>query len=178
MRGTCLSLLLALVPSLASAEALYRWVDAQGNVHLGETAPPGAAAEVWKPKPLESAPAFPLPQGAAPRAKPRAAARTPSARAAPEQATVGGRTEAQWRREALEKEARISSIESRIAETEAMPDSWSSHSTGGGVRVVHRDSDKERILSRLRRDLERAQADAEQFEDYARSLGVPPGWLR
>jgi hypothetical protein len=189
------ALLVALVPCAGAADEMYRWVDAQGNVHLSETPPEGAAAEVWKPKPLETAPPIPTRERASAPAKARPSGRTPGAAQgsgslrAPSPAsassrgsdepTVAGRTEAEWRRDALEKQERVSTIESKIQEAEEMPEfSSSTFKKGSGGSQIVGGSSKQGILIGLRHDLQRAQSDLERFEDYARTQGVPAGWLR
>lgn len=189
------ALLVALAPCVAAADEMYRWVDAQGNVHLSETPPEGAQAEVWKPKPLETAPPIPTRERASAPVKPRASGRTPSAAessgsprapspasassGASDEPRVAGRTEAEWRRDALEKQERVSTIESKIQEAEEMPEfSSTTFGRGSGGSYAVGGSSKSGILIGLRHDLQRAQADLERFEDYARTQGVPAGWLR
>lgn len=52
----------ALVFAAAQAQQVYRWVDAQGNVHYSQTPPPSAAS---KAKMIEIAPPPPDPTGVA-----------------------------------------------------------------------------------------------------------------
>lgn len=76
MNRLLLPLLLALSP-LAQAASVYRWVDAQGQVHYGQTPPPSAAAE---PHSVKVPPASPsaAPAAASPAAPPAASATTPA----------------------------------------------------------------------------------------------------
>jgi hypothetical protein len=192
---TWAALIVALAPALAGADEMYRWVDAQGNVHLSETPPEGANAEVWKPKPLETAPPIPTRERASAPAKPRASGRTPGAAKgsgslrAPSPASassgdsdeprVAGRTEAEWRRDALEKQEQVSTVESKIQAAEEMPEfSSSTFKKGSGGTQIVSGTSKQGILIGLRHELQRAQSDLERFEDYARTQGVPAGWLR
>ena len=61
-RLTALLLALVLIPSVGVADAMYKWVDAQGNVHYSDKPAPGATkvdvpkARTFTP-PLEAAPA-------------------------------------------------------------------------------------------------------------------------
>jgi hypothetical protein len=58
---TSLILVLALIPSLGAADTMYKWVDAQGNVHYSDKPAPGAT-KIDVPK----ARTFTPPQVAAP----------------------------------------------------------------------------------------------------------------
>jgi hypothetical protein len=58
---TILILALALMPSMGTADSMYKWVDAQGNVHYSDKPAPGAT-KIDVPK----APTFTPPQVAAP----------------------------------------------------------------------------------------------------------------
>lgn len=63
-----LLLLLLALPPLAQAASVYRWVDAQGQVHYGQAPPPAAGAE---PHSVKVSPASPAPP---PSARPSATA--------------------------------------------------------------------------------------------------------
>jgi len=54
MSKTTAALLLVLLPLLASAAPMYRWVDAQGQVHYTQTPPPGFNADKVVPAPPPS----------------------------------------------------------------------------------------------------------------------------
>ncbi len=173
----------ALSPCVCLAAEMYRWVDAQGNVHLSETPPEGGAAEVWKPKPLETAPAIPSAQQRRAPAKPRAAAHATgatNAASASAEPKVAGRTEPEWRREALDKQQAIAELESKLQAVEEGPEfsstTFKRNAYGGKYAVGG--SSKSSVLLGLRNELSRAQTNLEHFEDYARELGVPAGWLR
>ena len=167
---------IAVLPYTAVAGEMYRWVDAQGNVHLSETPAEGTAAEVWKPEPLETAPAIPSPEQ---RPAPASSKAVPPASAS-EEPKVGGQTEAEWRREALDKQQAIATLEDRIREVEEGPEfsrtTFKRNAYGGKYAIAG--TSKSAVLSGLRHDLSRAQTNLERFEDYARELGVPAGWLR
>lgn len=47
--------LMLLVPLLAEAASMYRWVDARGHVHYSQSPPPGFNAEEVKPAPPPAA---------------------------------------------------------------------------------------------------------------------------
>lgn len=63
-RLTALFLALVLIPSVGMADAMYKWVDAQGNVHYSDKPAPGAT-KIDVPK----ARTFTPPQVAAPEGK-------------------------------------------------------------------------------------------------------------
>jgi hypothetical protein len=45
-RTVSLAALIALLPALAAADQVYKWVDEQGRVHFSQTPPPSAASNV------------------------------------------------------------------------------------------------------------------------------------
>ena len=77
MNRSLLLLLLIVLPTLAQATSVYRWVDAQGQVHYGQAPPPAAGAE---PHSVRVAPASPA---AAPAARPTTAPAAPATAAKP-----------------------------------------------------------------------------------------------
>jgi hypothetical protein len=163
----------------ASAGEIYRWVDAQGNVHFSDEPPPHQAGSEWQPEadgtfqvvPQEP----PAPRATPPRARVPAPAR-PAAAKPPQQARKGGATQQEWRRRSQAIEREVSGIEKQL---EALDE---------GPLVVHRSSrqngvwwDQENTAqrrARLERELEQANRDLEKLQDKARRAGVPPGWLR
>jgi hypothetical protein len=162
----------AALPCTASADEMYRWIDAQGNLHLSETPPPGQAAEPWEPA-EKSAIQQTLPTPAPPREQ-RTARQAPAAQEAPEK--VAGQTEDEWRQRALEHQQRIEQLEHQIEQVEAGPDFHSTHFSRNGY--ADSGTSKQAVLMGLRAELERAQSHLESFEEHARTAGVPPGWLR
>ena len=168
--------LVAAVP--ASADELYRWLDARGGVHFGSVPPPGARS-IRKVEPgaadaritiapaLDAAPAPASSGDPAPRAHdPRA---TLEALEAAEPTAIAGRSESQWRERALALKAKIEKAE---AELDYAEDQLSS---SYGLRSS---AYYQRRVDRAKASLASARDAFERFEDNARQLGVPPGWLR
>jgi hypothetical protein len=94
---------------------------------------------------------------------------------------VGGHEEAWWRASQQSREQTVSALEQGVAtcqKTEAPADAGVVDGYGIGrvrgrpVLVPLKRCDDERA------SLDAARAELERFEDQARRLGVPPGWLR
>jgi hypothetical protein len=180
-------LLLALAlcaPLPALADDMYRWVDARGEIHFGADPPPGArnvrrvdgsgarsinvvpGAPVAPPReaPLVAPPEDAAPAAPVPALVPGAGALDPSASTA-----IGGRSEDDWRAEARRLTRKVESLE---ADLERADDQRRS-------AISPRDSSYyERKVARLEQQLEAAQSALDTFEERARKLEVPPGWLR
>jgi len=93
----------------------------------------------------------------------------------------GGHEEAWWRASQRSREEAVAALEQSAAtceKTEAPADAGVVDGYGVGrirgraVLVPLKRCDDERAR------LDAARADLERFEDQARQLGVPPGWLR
>lgn len=184
-----LALLLGALPWGAAAGEMYRWTDAQGNVHLGATPPPGAKAELWEPgrdviqkvvpdrpePPAAAGPPSLLRPRVAPKLRPGSLPRAPERGPGPEM--IGGWTEREWRREAQRLGGEVERLEQRIEDAEDGPE----------FTTTRFDPDRgfktgQTSKASLIRDLEKKRAAArkkfDDLEDRAREAGVPPGWLR
>jgi hypothetical protein len=104
-----------------------------------------------------------------------------AAQAAEPRETIGGRDEAWWRGNAEERTSTVASLEHEVEvceKTEAptgadVVDGYGvGRMRGGPVLVPLKRCDE------VRTRLEQARSDLERFEDLARQLDVPPGWLR
>jgi hypothetical protein len=173
----------------AAADEIYRWVDAQGNVHFGSAPPPGARQlQVANPEkgrgslviaPRSTAqPAVPPARAASPAAQQRLgasgqwssgedeAASGGEAPVVPEQ--PGGRSEESWRSEGRRYhealEARRRSLES-LEESERRAFQRSARAT---------DYD---AIDRAKAALRSAEDPLNDFEQRAREAEVPPSWL-
>jgi hypothetical protein len=98
-----------------------------------------------------------------------------------EPATIGGHDEAWWSTQARAHEHEIERLEADLEaceEREAPP----AYQNVPGQIYRGRDGDlRVREVVRcdeLRDELEAARVALDEFEDLARRLGVPPGWLR
>jgi len=177
---TCTSALLCFAsPIDVRADTMYRWKDAQGRTHFGSQPAPGAL-DVQEIKPKGDSPAINIVSGVEEPAASTASSpgnRRPETAAARrlreleerEPTSIGGRSEASWRRQALQLEQRIESLEEQLAHAE---DQLSS------AYALGRAAYYQRRVNRLERSLESAKEALDRFEDRARELGVPPGWLR
>ena len=100
----------------------------------------------------------------------------------PERATplIGGRSEAGWRDTALAQQRALESAEAELASCEAREAPAPYRDVAGYVArgrrgpywVEVKNCDDARI------EVRDAQREIRDFEDQARRLGVPPGWLR
>jgi hypothetical protein len=171
---------LALCAGTARAQEMYRWLDAHGGVHFGSEPPADArSVEPWSPdsgrlriespSPAED-PGPPVPAAAAARP----IAPPPEA----EEERLGGRTEAEWRRQSHQLEGRVRDLENQIEELEESTQAyggWGTHRDSNGMtqRVSVPDQ-----AQQLEKQLRQAESELEALEEEARRLGVPPGWLR
>lgn len=164
---------LSLLPCVAPADEVYRWVDEQGQLHFSNTPPPnGKAVQVEKPaRPRINR--VPLEGSAAVH---RGAARVrPPASAAPERETIGGQGEAEWRARSEELGGRADAIRAELDSTRDGGEFYEARYRDG-VRVGS--ENKSRRIERLEHELEAAEDVYDEFEDRARGADVPPGWLR
>jgi hypothetical protein len=176
--------LLALAVAQARADDMYRWVDAQGEIHFGADPPKGArnvrrvdgsgarSINVVPGTPVappREAPRVAPPEDAAPVGTvqglvPGEGALHPSASTA-----IGGRSEDDWRTEAQRLTRKVESLEAQLERADDQRRS----------AISPRDSSYyERKVARLEQELEAAQSALDRFEERARKLEVPPGWLR
>jgi hypothetical protein len=101
-------------------------------------------------------------------------------RAEEEPATIGGRDPVWWATQARAHESRVERLEADLArceEREAPP----AYRNVPGQIYRGRDGLRYREVVRcdeLRDELDAARLALDDFEDLARRLGVPPGWLR
>jgi len=103
------------------------------------------------------------------------------AAAAEPRETIGGRDEAWWRENAERRSQAVTDLEQEVGaceKTEAptgadVVDGYGvGHVRGRPALVPLKRCDEQRAR------LEQARGDLERFEDLARRLDVPPGWLR
>jgi len=102
------------------------------------------------------------------------------AQAGGELETIGGRDRVWWSRQALAHERAIERLEQELAECEEREAPPAYQNVPGQV-YRGRDGYRYRELVRcddLRDELGAARDAQDAFEDLARRLGVPPGWLR
>jgi hypothetical protein len=94
--------------------------------------------------------------------------------------TIGGHEEAWWSAAARAHERAVERAEAALADCEEreaplsyrnVPGQWVRGRDGYRVREIVR-------CDALEDELEEAREDLEDFEERARRLGVPPGWLR
>jgi hypothetical protein len=158
---------------------MYRWLDAEGQVHLGETPPAGAHGVERVDGAGGGAVINVAPQSAEPpRAKATAPARSergssPGATRERDEdrepSSIGGKSEGQWRSEALRLEERIERERQKLQKAEEQLSN--AYALGSSAYYQRRvDSAKAAV--------EDSEGDLERLEDRARELGVPPGWLR
>lgn len=152
-RSLALLLIALALPDAATADAVYRWVDAQGVVHYSSVAPRGVDFERIDPGARPRA----LPSLANPRAQDDAEDTQPSAdtAAAPADATepsaddLGLTEEQQLRRAALQAEAsdrRAQLAQQRQERCQAARRQYDELTTHSRVRIRD-DSGRERLLS-------------------------------
>jgi hypothetical protein len=100
--------------------------------------------------------------------------------AQPEPDTIGGHDPVWWSREARAHEREIERLEQTLADCEEREAPPAYRNVPGQV-YRGRDGYRYREVVRcddLRDELAAARAAQDEFEDLARRLGVPPGWLR
>jgi len=187
----CAALVLAaslLVPCTGLADEVYRWVDEQGRVHFSSTPPPRGAkkweAEKKRDKinvmgPQSNAPPVQR-QSAAPPTRPTANSLSGWGMRAPKPASgaqklPGGKSEDAWRLEANKLRGEVERLESELEKTDDGGEFYEARYRDG-IRVGS--ENKSSRMARLERQLEEAQDRFDTFEDRARELDVPPGWLR
>ncbi len=172
-------LLLTPVVQVVHADTIYQWIDPQGRVHYGSNPPPDArqvrgldssksSAEVN----IVSGVGDPMASTAPTRGRRRPetdAARRLRKLEEQEPTSLGGMREGQWRSRARSLEQKVESLESQLEHAE---DQLSSAYALGRAAIY------QRRVNRLERKLEAARDAFERFEERARELGVPPGWLR
>ncbi len=186
MRFAALALLWSTV---ASAQAVYTWVDKEGETHFTDdpsTAPKGAKVHTTEGVELSNVPA----ERTAPRpapVEPRRPAPTPGPKPTAEE-------EARWRKLFRDATTRVTTLEEEIErdrkqveEINGMPITGTytcySRQAGGGRIVVPCGSNpahtriKERLATN-RSALERAKADLDDLERRASFAGVPREWRR
>ncbi len=94
--------------------------------------------------------------------------------------TIGGHDEPWWRAQAHAHEQAALRFEQKLGECEER-EAPPAYDPVSGQVFRGRDGLRYRELLRcdeLRADLERAREALDEFEDLARRLEVPPGWLR
>ena len=176
-----LGLLLALLaaPGAAPADEIYRWVDKEGNVHFGEAPPAGKGAKSWEGGPRERLTIVPRREDAseaAPASQPPAR-RAPAARDESQEEParkIAGRYEWQWRNQGRQYQGRIDAVEAKLQrEHERSASTW-----GSSLSAARWEARQQIRIEELERDLVAAEGALDEFEEYARESGVPPGWLR
>lgn len=178
MCALLVALALCATPGPAVSEDVYRWVDEQGRVHFSSTPPPGQRARKWEGEKrdeinvvgdrVNAPPARVRPRSRTGRGVPGARTEKPK--------QVGGRSESEWRAQAVAMEQKISGLEQAIESVEDGPEFYRKTYRRNGVR-----GKRENKASRLRgleSKLQAAQDSFDRFEERARKAGVPPGWLR
>ena len=178
-----------LVPCTGLADEVYRWVDEQGRIHFSSTPPPRGARK-WEAENKRDRINVMSPESNAPPAQRKSAApptpppanslsgwgmRAPQPRAPSAQQLPGGKSEAGWRLEANRLRGEVERLEAELEKTDAGGDFYEARYRDG-IRVGS--EDKPRRLARLERQLEEAEDRFDSFEERARELEVPPGWLR
>lgn len=105
----------------------------------------------------------------------------PAPVAADDPERIGGRDESAWREQAHALAGEIEWLEARVEEceeSEAPP----AYDGVGGYWVRGRDGRLRRVevkrCDEQRAELSAARGALDRFEERARRLGVPPGWLR
>lgn len=168
------------IPCASVAGEIYRWVDAEGNVHFSETPPASAHAREWeKPddgrvtiferdRPPLSTPPAPQQDRTPPPASPQ------TSRQSDKPEKIAGKYEWQWRKEARSLETKVESLEEQL---ESAKDS-SLSGFPSSMASARFDARKQERIERLEGQIEAAEDRLELFEDDARQSGVPPGWLR
>jgi hypothetical protein len=168
------------LPSSTRAEDLYRWHDPQGRVHWG-TVPAVGATDVERIDPaagkgtltvVPSAAPAPAPIRPGPRTRPGAetdAARRLRQLEEQEPTVIAGKREADWRSQALDHESHLRSLREQLEKAEY--ELSNAYALGRAARYQRR-------VDSLKSQLEAAEQSMDDFEDRARELGVPPGWLR
>jgi len=156
----------------ANAEDLYRWKGSDGSVHFGST-PPSDAIDLRRVDEGSGGNVTIVPGTAPTSATDAGSAAAPGERLealeAQEPKSIGGLPEWRWRRDAKRLERNIERLQSDL---EAAEERLSSSYTLRDAAIY-----KSRV-DRLERELADAERAFEEFEDHARELGVPPGWLR
>ena len=139
---------LCALPCVALADEICRWVDAEGPVHCG-SAPPS----VGVPGPASLAPGD-----------------------SSEPESIGGRTEPEWRNEALRLLKQIDFHQDRIELIEAELSFPSRY--GSSVGAARHEARQRRKIEELGREIAEVEEQLEELHRHARRLGVPHGWLR
>jgi hypothetical protein len=170
----------ALLAALPAGAEVYRWTDAQGEVHYSsdlndvpvaqrEAAKAGAGATGRGA--VMRIEAKPRPQPAAAPTAPPAAAPVPQR---PAEETYGGRNESSWRAEAAQYRKAIEQLEQQAAACTAGEFPWSAGARGRTAA----DESADDACGRIQNELEMNRRWQERFEETAHGAGVPPGWLR
>lgn len=197
---------LGLIASDAAAE-LYRYVDEAGKPHAVSELHmvPGeyrdaAIADLEKRKAENhgslnlSQDASKSPSESATPAAPRAVA--PAASTAAGSNEIGGHEEFWWRSQAELRRKKLAGLQSQLEAARADDENWSNQIyRSGGKRggkpgrgpgrdrgraalLSAADDTDEPTIEELEEAVRQAEQDQDDFEDNARSTGVPPGWLR
>ena len=124
--------------------------------------------------PAAPAPRSETPEQEAPRATMPREPATPA---------IGGRSEAEWRDGALERQRAVESAEAALAACEAREAPAPVRDYAGYYRPAARPRDGWRWVEikncdDARLDLGDAQRELDDFEEQARRSDVPPGWMR
>jgi hypothetical protein len=104
----------------------------------------------------------------------------PAARAEDDPPTIGGRDQVWWATQARAYESGVDRLEQDLAQCEEREAPPAYRNVPG---QIYRGRDGLRVrevvrCDELREELDAARQALDDFEDLARRLGVPPGWLR
>ena len=96
---------------------------------------------------------------------------------------IGGRSEADWRDGALQRQRALASAQTALAACEEREAPEPVRDYAGYYRPAARPRDGYRWVGikscdDARTDLSDAQRDLDDFEEQARKAAVPPGWMR
>jgi hypothetical protein len=182
--ATILFALLALQVTPVGAE-IYRYVDANGNERFtadlhevpvdqrGDASGDAASRGTLNGGFSHESPS--APNAPSPNARPQAPASQ-----APSGERVAGRDEAAWRRDRATLVTRIESLETHIATCEKVeaPKPQMPDARRRDWRQDERRMDIVQGCQHAKSDLGAAELALANFDEHARTQGVPPGWLR
>ncbi len=192
LRIPCLlgvALALACTGRDAAAE-IYRWKDSSGREHYttdrghvppehrASAKPAGSGTVSTYASPSAPAPPSTTPASNGSNGAPRLGA-TGAAAPAPTAEIRGGHDEAWWRHELESHTRRIEDFERQVAACPEIP-SLPAPSASGGYdrRAYDRAAEQADRCTQARGGLGIARTQLERFQENARRLDVPPGWVR